>query len=438
MGINPSVARSWLLQLWENALSRVQPDLLVERELRANPQLWSPEPGGRCVVVALGKAAGRMADGAHRVMGERLSEGWQITKDGHAQAIPGWTILETQHPVPDERSAQAGRVLLELAEGLWASDRLVLLLSGGASSLCIAPVPGLGWKDIAKVGQLLLQAGATIQEINSVRKHLSLLKGGGLRRTLSPASGWTLSLSDVPGDQPDAIGSGPTVPDPTTFEDALAVLRSYRLIAQLPTIVRILEEGSSGRRSETLKPGEVLAGSMRYNCLMSNLDLQKVLFEEAASSSHCLLQDLGSVSVPVEELALRVCERIEQGSPSEGGVLWGGGGEPTLAVTGSGRGGRLQHLALLVAERMAYRNDWCMLAVGSDGTDGPTDVAGALVDGKTLSLVKTRGGDVEGMKVSFDSYQFHQLAQSFVRTGPTGTHVGDIVLLFVHSSGASA
>ncbi|TNE44228.1 MAG: DUF4147 domain-containing protein [Deltaproteobacteria bacterium] len=438
MGMNPSVARSWLLDLWESALSRVQSDLLVERALRSKPQLWNPEPGGRSVVVALGKAAAAMAEGAQRVVGDRLSEGWMITKDGHAKTIPGWTTLEARHPVPDERSAKAGHLMLELAKGLGEDDRWLLLLSGGASSLCIAPVPGLGWEDIATAGQLLLQAGATIQEINSVRKHLSLLKGGGLRRALSPASGWTLSLSDVPGDHPDAIGSGPTVPDPTTFEDALTVLQRYQLTAQLPSIVRILEEGKVGRRPETLKPNETVAGSMPYDCLMSNLDLQRVLREEAESTSHVPIRDLGSLSVSVEELVHRVVERIKQGSPSKDGVLWVGGGEPTLAVTGPGQGGRLQHLALHVAEQMAQRSGWCMLAVGSDGTDGPTDVAGALVDGETLSRVNARGGDVEGMKVSFDSYQFHQWAQSFVRTGPTGTHVGDIVLLLVQSSGAFA
>lgn len=435
MGLSLQESGTWLLALWERALSKVQGDVLVEHSLKQFPERWQAGAGGRCIALALGKAATAMAIGASRVLGSQLDEGLLITKTDHGSALPGWTTWEASHPVPDEASVRAGQLVMELAQNLGPHDRFLFLLSGGASSLCVAPVPGLGLEEKARLGKALLHVGASIHEMNCVRKHLSLCKGGGLRRLVSPAYGWTLALSDVPGDAPDAIGSGPTVPDPTTFADALSVLQAYHLTSSFPNIVHLLEQGVQGSLPETLKHDEECEGLMDYDCLLSNSHLQTVLKQEAESVyPNC--EALGPLEVEVEDLAVRVIERIKQSLNSEHPVMWVGGGEPTLVVQGEGLGGRMQHLGMLVSEGLAGQPGWFMLAVGSDGTDGPTDAAGALVDGRTWNQVKVSGEDVMGLKASYDSYHYHHLGGSLVKTGPTGTHVGDIVLIVVQPVGA--
>jgi glycerate-2-kinase len=363
-----------------------------------------------------------------------------VTKDGYAGTLARFRVRETGHPVPDARSERAGREALGLVEGAQARDALVVLLSGGASSLLVCPAAGLALDDVAATTSALLRSAAPIDELNAVRKHLSAASGGLLGRRARCARIDVLAVSDVPGDRVDLIGSGPFAPDPSTFADALAVLERRGLRNEVPSAVRAhLEAGARGEVEDTPKPGGPELSRVRTTVLASNATALVAASAEA--------QRLGLRPLVVQPEMTGEASRVGRNLASLGAAVWAGpdvrprmllaGGETTVTVRGDGQGGRNQELALAAAIQLDGCPGVSLLAAGTDGTDGPTDAAGAFVDGTTAASARTQGIDPREALRRNDSYRFFSRAGGVLVTGPTRTNVMDLVLLSI-GSGATA
>jgi hydroxypyruvate reductase len=355
-----------------------------------------------------------------------------------------WRQLPGDHPWPGERSVAAGQAVLAFASAARPADRHLVLLSGGASALCAAPAPGLTLADKDSALRALMRAGATIAELNTVRKHLSALKGGRLAAALMAAPGatrdattalptlLTLAVSDVQGDDPAIIGSGPTVPDPTTFGDALEVLRRHALIERLPPAVRRhLEAGVAGDISETPKPGRQGDRTGAYAVIATLDDALEAIAQAAASVGAPRVLSLGRVlygAVDAHAAQLAALLRQHRG---EAPLLLVAGGEPVVRVSGEGRGGRAQELALRLAMELEGESGITVLVAGTDGRDGPTEAAGAFADGGTLARARKAGCDPRAALERNDSNRALGAAGDLFTTGPTGTNVADVVVAWV-------
>ena len=389
----------------------------------------------RVVVVGAGKAAVSMARAVSVILGPRLDSGFVVAPEhGAAVQVAGVEIAEAGHPVPDRRGWRAARQVLKIASVLEQDDLLIVLLSGGASSLLPMPAEGLTLADTQRTTRFLLRSGATVAEVNTVRKHLSAIKGGRLAGA-TRASVLTLMLSDVAGDELGAIGSGPTAPDPTTFHDAVEAVRRYGLWDRLPVRVRIhLVEGLGGWRPETPKPRSPIFRRVRHAIIGNNrlavdaaakavrragyevLIFEEFLTGEAATIGHWM-------GVWVRDLAGRL--------PCSSPLCVLAGGELTVTVQGTGLGGRAQEFALAAALALhGVPNVWAV-GFGTDGRDGPTDVAGAVADGSTVNRGKRQGLDAEGHLKRNDSHTYFQKIGGHIVTGLTGTNVNDLYLLLI-------
>ncbi|MBI3927135.1 MAG: glycerate kinase [Armatimonadetes bacterium] len=401
-----------LIDVFWAALRAVDPERCVGHALRG----WHPPSGGRLLLAGVGKAATAMARGAAATPFE---SGVLITKDGHrlGYAHPRVAVFEAAHPVPDRRAVEATGTLLELLDRAGRGDQVLFLLSGGGSALLELPAEGLSLDDLKVTNRSLLACGAAIEEVNIVRKHLSQVKGGRLARRIAPAMGLTLVLSDVLGNPLDAIASGPTVPDPTTFEAARQIVERYRV--ELPARVRAhLEAGAD----ETPKPGDPVFAGMEHAVIADHQTMARAALERSLELGWpTVLEDVGLVGE-----AREVGRRLARAG-SGGCRIYSG--ETTVTVTGAGRGGRCQELALAFAVECEGRPGVTLLAAASDGTDGPTDAAGALVDGQTCVRARRKGLDPGEYLRNNDSYAFFErLGEQFV-TGPTGTNTNDLILL---------
>lgn len=393
----------------------------------------------RIVVVGAGKASARMALAIEELLGARISAGMVVVKHGHAAALRRIAQVEASHPLPDEAGVEGTRRLLEMARAADEKTLVICLLSGGASALLAAPVNGVTLEDKQQLTGMLLRAGATIGELNAVRKHLSLAKGGRLAQEAYPAQVLTLLLSDVIGDRLDVIASGPTAPDKTTFADAWSVLEKYRLQQSVPACVREhLQRGMSGLEAETMKSGDSCLATVR-NEIIGGIGMALAAAERQARqlgfSAEIVSTELqGEARAAASMLAQRAKASHAALQPA-GRCCLLCGGETTVTVTGNGRGGRNQELALAFALEIEGLAGVSMLSAGTDGTDGPTDAAGAMVDGETAA--RARGLDIEPERYlqDNDSYSFFQRfdalagAHSHLVTGPTGTNVMDIQIV---------
>jgi glycerate 2-kinase len=386
----------------------------------------------RILLLGAGKAAVPMARGAMEVLGGWIAEGSITTRDGHGAELPGIEVWEAAHPVPDTRGMAGAADALRLARGAGPRDLVLCLLSGGASALWAAPVPSVSLTDLRAVTDGLLRCGATIQEMNTVRKHLSRIGGGGLAAAAAPARVVTLAVSDVVGGAPEVIASGPTVPDPTTFEDALDVLQRREVRAP-PAVRAYLQAGDAGERPETPKPGDAIFARASVHVVAGNRDA----LEGAAREAERLGYRARIVADDVEGEARSVGEQVAllaTGARMEGfdaplALLLGG--ETTVTVQGHGRGGRNQELALALAMELEGVDGILAASVGTDGTDGPTDAAGAFADGGTIARGDAAGLDARDALRRNDAYPYLQAAGDLIVTGPTGTHVNDIILVLV-------
>lgn len=391
----------------------------------------------RILLIGAGKAAAGMAAGALQVLDERIAGGTITTKDGHGFDLPRIEVWEAAHPVPDTRGMAGAADALRLARDAGPCDLVLCLLSGGASALWPAPVPGVSLTQLQEVTEALLRSGATIHEINTVRKHLSRIGGGWLARAAAPARVVTLAVSDVVGGALDVIASGPTVPDPTTFADALEVLQS-RGIHPPSAILAHLQAGHDGEREETPKPydpafarasAHVVAGS--HDALAGAAAEAERLGYRARIVAEDVEGEASSVGEQVARLAMDA--RAEYADAPLALLL---GGETTVTVKGPGRGGRNQELALTAAVELEGVDGVLLAAMGTDGTDGPTDAAGGFADGGTVARGHAAGLDARDALCRNDAYPFLRAADDLIVTGPTGTNVNDVVLVLVDSGPA--
>jgi glycerate 2-kinase len=383
-------------------------------------------------VIGAGKAACGMAIGALEVLGGRITGGTVTTKDGHGCALPRMEVWEAAHPVPDTRGMAGAADALRMARAAGPRDLVLCLLSGGASALWAAPAAGVALTDLQGVTDALLRAGATIHELNAVRKHLSRIGGGWLARAAAPARVVTLAVSDVVGGALDVIASGPTVPDPTTYEDALEVLREYEI--QAPRAVRAhLQAGDAGEVDETPKPLDAAFARASAHVIAGNADALRGAAREAERLGYrvrIVADDVeGEASSVGEQIGLLVRNTLAE--RPEGPVALLLGGETTVTVQGRGRGGRNQELALALAMEIEGLEGVLAASLGTDGTDGPTDAAGAFADEGTVARGHAAGLDAREALRRNDTHPFLHAAGDLIVTGPTGTNVNDIVLVLV-------
>lgn len=384
-------------------------------------------PAGTLRIAAIGKAAGGMAAQLFALpAAERL-----LVAPGKVD-VEGWETIVGEHPMPGEGSLRAGARLLELARSTGPEDALLLLLSGGASSLCEAS--DLSLAELRETHRALLCAGLPIHEVNAVRKHLSTLKGG---RLAAAARGRvvTLAVSDVLGDDLGTIASGPAAPDPTTFRDASDALHRAGIWDSLPRAARqILEDGVAGGRPETPKPGDPVFDRTEGRVLVSNATALEAAAREAARRGYdvevqpgALVGEARAVGERLAALARTAVEKAARTGRPRALIL---GGETTVTVRGSGRGGRNQEVALALVEGIAGR-PVVAATLATDGVDGPTDAAGAVVDGLTLARAKSLGLEVEEHLAENDAYPYFARLHDLVQTGPTGTNVADLAVVLV-------
>ncbi len=435
-----------LLTIRSAALDAVDPGRAVRRVLRldggalhAGPSAFPLAPGGRLLLLAVGKAGAAMAEAAADILGGTLSTGIVVTKDGHAAGYrlpPTLRVFEAGHPLPDERGEQAARAVDALLANLDARDHVLALISGGASALLPYPVEGVSLADLQDLTGLLLRGGATIHELNAVRKHLDRFKGGQLARRAAPARVTALVLSDVVGDRLDVIASGPTAPDPTTFADAWNVLERYNVYnVAPPAALAALRTGLAGLRPETVKPGDPLFARVANHIVASNraAALAAVRAAEALGYHALLLTTFleGEAREAGKLAAALVRGELANADPLPRPACLVLGGETTVTVRGRGLGGRNQELALACALVLEGVPGWALMALATDGSDGPTDSAGAIVDGDTVERGEARGMDARGSLAENDSYPFLEAAGAQMRTGPTGTNVNDLLVILV-------
>jgi hydroxypyruvate reductase len=413
--------------IFKAAVDAANPAAMVEKTLRGRKDLDRYE---RIFVVGGGKAGGTMAKAAERVLGKRITAGCIAVKDGDAAKCRYIDLHPSGHPVPDQRGVEAAKRIAALCEVAQAKDLVLCLLSGGASALLPAPVPPITLAEKQETTKLLLASGATIHEINAVRKHLSVIKGGRLAKFAAPARVLTLALSDVVGDQLDVIGSGPTAPDEATFATALAVLDRYAIRAKVPARVReVLEKGID----ESPKPGDPLFARVENIIVGSNQKSLEAAAAKARSLGYktmILASTIEGETRDVARLHAAIARQIRtSGQPLKTPACIVSGGETTVTIRGKGKGGRNQEFALAAAIDLDGLKDALVFSAGTDGTDGPTDAAGALADGKTCERA---GMDAAKRALAENnSYPFFEKLGDLVITGSTGTNVMDVHLVLV-------
>ena len=434
-----------ILSVQRAALAAVDPGAAVWRHvhLRGNVLTiggrdYDMQRVERVWVVGGGKAALAMVAALHKILGARLSGGLAVTKAGHIDPDLGTgpvEIVEAGHPLPDEAGVQGTKRMADLLACATERDLVLAAISGGGSALLTLPSAGLRLADLQGTTDLLLRAGATIVEMNAVRKHLSQIKGGGLVRLAGGAAVASLILSDVVGDPLDVIASGPTVPDPTTFGDAVSVLERYDLADQVPNEVRRhLEAGLRGEVPDTPKAGAGLFVRVHNVIVGSNrLAAEAAVREARAHGLDALLLStfVEGEAREVARVAAALAKELvihDRPVPRPACLVWGG--ETTVTVKGQGRGGRNQELALAAAIAMHGLPNVLLVALGTDGTDGPTDAAGAVATGETVARAGLGGLDPRAHLADNDAYTFFDALEDLIRTGPTGTNVNDLLFLF--------
>lgn len=429
-------------KLQQAALEAVEPAAAIRRHVRREGDVltvadrrYDLRHHERVFVVGGGKAAVPMAAAIADILGPRLTEGVVVTKYGHVSGtqhpVSSIQVLEAGHPVPDEQSVRGAQAVADLSSRATERDLVICLISGGGSALLTLPVPGLHLAGLQALTGALLRSGATINEMNTVRKHCSRIKGGQLARLVAPATLVTLILSDVVGDPLDVIASGPTVPDPTTVADAQAVLERYGIQSLPPS------QGGIERElfQETPKPGDPAFERVQHLVVGSNRLAALAAVEQARQLGFNVLLLSTYIEGEAREVA-RVAAALAKGVRAHGDPLpppaclvWGG--ETTVTVHGEGKGGRNQELALAAALALDGWPGMLVMALATDGTDGPTDAAGAVVTGETVARAWSQGLDPWAALKANDSYHFLDALGDLLRTGPTGTNVNDLLFILV-------
>jgi len=404
------------LKVIDEAVRAVYPENAVRKALE------NIENEGRIQVVAVGKAAWRMAKAARESVKDGISQGIVITKYGHSMGdIEGFEIFEAGHPIPDENAIKATKRALGIVRDLRKGDLLLLLVSGGSSSLFELPAENVELKDLVNITDQLLKSGATILEINAVRKHLSRVKGGRFAELVKPTKILSLVLSDVLGDRLDTIASGPAYPDFTTSRDALGIIQKYDIKIP-PKVFNALkkETPKSLENVETKIIGNILIACEAAKRAAEKLGYDSMILTTALD---CEAREAGAF------LSAIACEIASRGRPLKRPCAIIIGGETVVQVKGKGLGGRNQELALSAARGIERVDSVVIASVATDGTDGPTNAAGGIVDGGTMMRLSEKTIDVEEVLDNNDSYHALEAAGDLLRTGPTGTNVNDLIVL---------
>jgi hydroxypyruvate reductase len=431
------------LAIWEAGLKAGQVRPLLRQALRFDGTRLSVGPAaldlsaiGRLLVLGAGKAGGAMAQALEEILGDRIAQGLVVVNDGHTSSTRRIRLVEAGHPLPDARGLSAARELLGLAGEAGANDLVVTLISGGGSALTPAPVPPITLAEKRALTRQLLDAGATIGELNAVRKHCSRFKGGQLAKTAAPAPVLSLILSDVVGDHLDVIASGPTAPDETTYAQALAILGRFELQDRVPSSVRNhLENGARGEIPETPKATHPIFRRVVNHIIGNNvvvLNAAEVKARQLGFTPYLLTRSLqGEAREAARQFADLARQIRTSGRPVSAPACVIAGGETTVRVRGAGKGGRCQEFCLAGALHLAGTRDVVLLAAGTDGSDGPTDAAGALADGLSVKRGEELGLDPAARLEENDSYRFFAALGDLVTTGPTHTNLLDLSLLLV-------
>jgi glycerate-2-kinase len=437
------MARELAIKSLESALKAADPRqiiksrlLLRDSVLRVDEYSFDLGKFKSIYVVGGGKASGSMAEALEKVLGRRITAGFVNVLHGETNKTSIIKLHGANHPVPDEAGVEGTRKMLDLVEAATADDLVICLISGGGSSMMPLPRGGISLSDKREITDLLLKSGATITEINTVRKHISDFKGGWLAKKAYPATVLNLILSDVMGDPLDFIASGPTVPDSTTFHDAVSVLRKYDLWARGPrSVTKVLSDGEKGLIPETPKASDE-AFKRVHNVVVGNNRLVSQTacteFKSAGLDTLLLTSIMEGEARHVGTVLSSIAREVSiSDNPvhKPGAVV--AGGETTVTVTGKGKGGRNQEVALAAAMKLGNLDGVAVASLTTDGVDGPTDAAGAVVDGKTLAKAKRMGLSPEKFLAANDSYNFFSKISDLIFTGPTGTNVNDISLIVI-------
>jgi glycerate 2-kinase len=441
----PEQVRSYLRTLFAAAIDAVDPAKLITRRVRLehnrlivrtqSQEIIFPLEG-RIFVIGAGKGAGFLAQGLESLLGERIVDGVIVLPHGQDIALHRLAAVYAEHPLPGPGSLAGAARIATLLTQKQPQDLVCFCLTGGASSLLVSPAPGLSLEDKVLTNNALIACGADIAAINTVRKHLSQIKGGGLARWVFPSSLVSFILSDVIGDDLSTIGSGPTVPDPTTFADAWRIVEQFNLLTQLPSaVIHHLSQGLAGLRAETPKPGDPIFANVSNILIGSN----RLALEAAAAAARSLGFSVHIVdellSGDTTQAALSFAERIRSllATRKEEPLCLLAGGETTVQVKGTGKGGRNQEFTLVVAHALQNETGWALLSAGTDGIDGPTDAAGAFADSQTIARAKAHNLEAQTALKNNDSYPFFAAIGELFCPGQTGTNVMDIKIALLWS-----
>jgi len=415
---------------------RIEKDRLFIKTEEDSEKVFYLDAFKKIFLIGTGKASASMAQAIEKIFGDRITKGIIITKYGHILPLKETKWIECGHPLPDQKGLEGAKKVEALLKESGPGDLVIFLLSGGGSALLPLPAEGITLEEKQQVTQFLLDCGADIREINTIRKHISQIKGGWLARWAFPSTVIGLILSDVVGDPLDVIGSGPTVPDISTFEEAWGILTKYDLIERIPPSIRNhLLRGKEGKVEETPKPGEKTFEKVHNYLIGSNLLALRAAEKEASSLGLNTLILSSSIVGDTREAArfhaAIAKEVISTGNPIPRPACIISGGETTVTVKGHGLGGRNQEFALAGALEISGLEKVVLLSGGTDGTDGPTDASGALADHTTVSRARAAGLDPKAHLENNDAYPFFQRLGDLLITGPTHTNVMDVRILLV-------
>jgi hydroxypyruvate reductase len=435
-------------RIFLRALSAVDPSKILKDGIRIEEsRLWIRIEGNlekvfdlnafqKIFLVGTGKASNSMALAVEEIFGDRISKGVITTKYGHLLPLKRTEIIEAGHPIPDQKGYEGAKKIQRLLKESGQKDLVIFLLSGGGSALLPFPVDGIELKEKQEATQLLLDCGADIKEINTIRKHISRMKGGWLAKWAYPSTVIGFILSDVVGDPLDVIGSGPTVPDPSTFEEATEILKKYDLLNKISlSIQEHLQLGKEGKAEETPKPGDAIFEKVYNMIIGSNIIALRAAEKEATSLGFNTLILSSSIVGETREAArfhtAIAKEVISSGNPIPKPACILSGGETTVTIKGNGLGGRNQEFALAGAIEISGIEKVVLLSGGTDGSDGPTDATGAVADHATVRRAESMGLDPKVHLENNDAYPFFEKLGDLLITGPTHTNVMDVRIILV-------
>jgi hydroxypyruvate reductase len=435
--------REKALSIFQACLKGADPKLCVKRFLKLENGYISAgnfrrrlDQIKRIIVAGAGKASALMAQATEEILEDKIDKGIVVAEKGPEVALKKTELFFGGHPFPDENGARGTQEILQMLSEDKDNDLVIFLLSGGGSALLVSSAEGVSLEDKKRMVQLLFECGANIDEMNTIRKHISKVKGGRLAKIAYPAQTISLILSDVIGDRLDSIASGPTSPDPTTFEDCFEILNRYKLLDKIPESVRFfLEENKGKQENETIKPGDEVFEKVENIIVGSNLLALKEAEKKAKKLDFNTLLLSSTVSGDTTRaakehasLAREIINGREKISPPACVIS---GGETTVEIKGNGKGGRNQEFVLASAIQIQGLKDMVISSINTDGIDGPTDAAGAICDGTTVSRAKKLSLDPEDHLKQNDSYHFFEKLGDLIKTGPTNTNVMDIHLILI-------